>query len=721
MGRNLLDDDEGDEPVLRINESFAQKYEAKKKYEELTKLKTQYGDGYEDDEPPDSESDEEEDEFGELVTPEVDGQIMKTIVSIREKKPEVYDSKVNFFSDDLLSKAGQQWKEKQQAIKAGGKPMRLKDFHRQKLLAGDEEEQEDAKPLTHMEEQEQLKQELKSAFNSFAGDDDEEEDLLKIRTKSEDETKKEEEEYRNFLLENMAGEGGQGIKDWKAFQEVKDDPDEAFLMDYILNRGWMEKGAHKTPTYGEIVGEEADGSEDEEIVEAAEDFERKHNFRFEEEGATDIVTHARNIEGTLRRKDEKRKRQREARAARQEEEKRKKAEELKRLKSLKKEEIREKLKQIQQIAGGDVVGLDEVDLEKDFDPNEHDRKMTEAFGDGYYDAEDANMKPDFGDDIDISDLVGGEGEGGDGVDTGAEEGWDGEWAEGGEGGEEGGEWYGNGQGDNNFIMDADYLPGGEGHEVKEEDTKKKKKDRKGKEKKDKLSLDQYLDEYYQMDYEDMIGDLPTRFKYRPVEADTFGLTPLEILQADDADLNEFYSLKKIAPFRRGELVMKDREKFKKSRKKRLKEFRKKLEERKTEGQDGEAGRKDGWTVGGEGAGVGKKRKREREGGVREETVGPVDKVEVKEEGDVPASEGEKKKKKKKKAADEVKEEVKAEIKEEGGSRNGEGATDGHKKKKFKKTHDQNGFKSNKIGKPGGKGKAGLSADRLASYQMPKKK
>ena len=73
---------------------------------------------------------------------------------------------------------------------------------------------------------------MQSAFHSFAeGGEEEEDDLLTIRTKTDDETKREEEEYRNFLLENMAQEGGQGIKDWKNFQEVKDNPDEAFLME----------------------------------------------------------------------------------------------------------------------------------------------------------------------------------------------------------------------------------------------------------------------------------------------------------------------------------------------------------------------------------------------------------------------------------------------------------------------------------------------------------
>jgi len=41
---------------------------------------------------------EEEDEYGELVTPEIDAQILKTITAIRSKDPKVYDSNTSFFA-----------------------------------------------------------------------------------------------------------------------------------------------------------------------------------------------------------------------------------------------------------------------------------------------------------------------------------------------------------------------------------------------------------------------------------------------------------------------------------------------------------------------------------------------------------------------------------------------------------------------------------------------
>ena len=48
-----------------------------------------------------------------------------------------------------------------------------------------------------------------------------------------------------------------------------------------------------------------------------------------------------------------------------------------------------------------------------------------------------------------------------------------------------------------------------------------------------------MDEYYGLDYEDLIGgDLPTRFKYRQVDPTGYGITDQEILHEDERSLSK---------------------------------------------------------------------------------------------------------------------------------------------------------------------------------------
>ncbi len=64
--------------------------------------------------------------------------------------------------------------------------------------------------------------------------------------------------------------------------------------------------------------------------------------------------------------------------------------------------------------------------------------------------------------------------------------------------------------------------------------------------------------------------MPTRFRYNTTGKSSYGLTPTEILLADDKDLNEYVGLKKLAPYR------KQGDTWDAKRGERLHEFKKKI-------------------------------------------------------------------------------------------------------------------------------------------------
>lgn len=67
--------------------------------------------------------------------------------------------------------------------------------------------------------------------------------------------------------------------------------------------------------------------------------------------------------------------------------------------------------------------------------------------------------------------------------------------------------------------------------------------------------------------------MPTRFKYTKVQPESFALSPVEILLATDAELNQYVGLKKLAPYR------KQGKSWDKTRVERLKEIKHKIKER----------------------------------------------------------------------------------------------------------------------------------------------
>lgn len=95
-----------------------------------------------------------------------------------------------------------------------------------------------------------------------------------------------------------------------------------------------------------------------------------------------MTSHTRQAE-SLRKADESRKSKREAKKERKAAEKASKANDINRLKAAKRQDILDKLKeQIQQISG--KVAVDGVNLEGDFDEEQHQKMMQSMFDEDWY-------------------------------------------------------------------------------------------------------------------------------------------------------------------------------------------------------------------------------------------------------------------------------------------------------------------------------------------------
>ncbi|KAK0607783.1 hypothetical protein LWI29_020463 [Acer saccharum] len=77
----------------------------------------------------------------------------------------------------------------------------------------------------------------------------------------------------------------------------------------------------------------------------------------------------------------------------------------------------------------------------------------------------------------------------------------------------------------------------------------------------KRAKEEMLEEFYKLDYEDTIGDLKTRFKYAKVKPNRYGLKTKEILVLDDKELNQYVSIKKLAPYREKEWKVPDVQRY----------------------------------------------------------------------------------------------------------------------------------------------------------------
>ena len=405
------ENEEGNEG-FKINSAYATSYNRFREKEVYQTLKDRYGEdaargkmdeAMDDD---DDTSGSSEDEDAEELTEEVERDFFKTLASLKNKDPKIYDGKTAFFKESKDDKSPKKSSKKDR----DSGPMFLGDLERKVMTekGGRFEELEDSglarksRTRTYQDEMDEIKREVVSAH--VDGDDDEDEDdLFRVKKKSREELKNEKEEdakkakgYKSWLAgdddddDSNEGEDKEAMRGLRDFWARKDlDKGEKFLKDYILNKRYLEGSSGVRASDDDDPGEgtsrrihdsDADLSEDERTVEKMETFENKYNFRFEEPDADFIRSYPRTVESSLRRQDNSRRKKREETNKRKKEEKERREAELRELKAMKKREIVGKLEQLRKIAGNQDLGFDDDDLEEDFDPEAHDKRMAELFG-----------------------------------------------------------------------------------------------------------------------------------------------------------------------------------------------------------------------------------------------------------------------------------------------------------------------------------------------------
>lgn len=541
-----LDDDEDPASPLTVNQDYARRFTHNKQREALHRLQELQKRGVVDSSDESSEDDDDDDD-GVLPT-RTQLQIFDTLAKIKNRDPSIYSEEARFFDDVDDQESGDFSGKGEEKRKK--KPVYLKDVLASRLIQeGPDFQEEEERPkkkaiVTYGEEQQALKNEfLRSA--EVPNSDDEE--LLQLRKKTTDA------QNNQPQGDGLLAEGELRTKDADIARRLDEyfgrdenlGENEKFLKSYLLNKSWIDEDDGKIPSYEEIVG---DIIEDEEELEDQEKFEAEYNFRFEEALGSQVMGHSRVVEGSVRRKGDTRRQKRENKKERLSNLASERREELKRLKNIKKRDLLEKLEKIRGVAGaktsdsGLLGSLQEEDLEEEFDPEEYDRKMKEVFGEGYYEAQDADdnfeghnldLEEEMPDEDELLSLHQDLNEAGKAGFAAARE--------------RAKELYITETGVDASVEDVNSEDSADNVATRSRSLSKRKK--KGKiSLREKLAFDKQLEEYYKLDYEDMIGDLPTRFKYRQVKANSYGLAASEILRADDKDLNQYVSLKKLAPY-----------------------------------------------------------------------------------------------------------------------------------------------------------------------------
>jgi protein KRI1 len=574
---NLFDgsDSENDDiSKIEINQEYARRFEHNKRREDLHRFEELKKKGVidspshsGDDE---SESESSDDEILKNYNPKSDKDFFDVIIKVKNKDPIIKEKDVKFFESDDSSKdeSGDEKSESKEKKKER-KAKYLKDVVAEHLIEegadfGGEEEETNRKVKGISKSSKGRKDmSLNREETDFVNKDgkktygDEQEDLIREFREAEKEALGDGEEGDFLILKEKAGEDKEDSVDTELEKKLDEyfggdaesNENSRFLRNYFRNKMWLDNKGENLNIEEEDLQEL---SEDEMEIDMQEEYEH----RFQENPGDRVLGHARKVEGSVRKKTNTRKEQRKSKEERMAIAQKEREEELKHLKNVKKQEIQEKVKKIMKTAGiddDDIIPLSAAELEEEFDPEEYDRMMKKAFDEKYYNAEDADPefcsddedmeKPDFEKEDEL---------------LGLPKGWDDE------SGSDGGflaarekalkEKIENTSDDDDDLMEEE----NEKEEIPEEGSSRKRKRKVALLEKARQAM---MDEYYKLDFEDTIGDLKTRFKYTKTKPSKFGISAPEILLMDDKELNQYISLKKLAPYQEEEWKLSKKKRY----------------------------------------------------------------------------------------------------------------------------------------------------------------
>ena len=484
-----------------------------------------------------SSESEPEDEYGKLLTNDVEEGLSKVLKAIKSGDKALFDPKVKFFKEPSKDV------EDKKSDDDEHKPIYLKDYHRMALLETEANEDEEDEELINGNKQEELEGEGDEIIKPYTEQQEADKAALLSEINKEFEDKNEDGDDETFLKKKQTKVD---IADKETQEQDLPDPavdgGEKFLEAYMDKQAWIPTDKSKDLTKGM-------NEDDPEFDDAAERFENAYNFRFEDPHAAEIVSYARSQATMRREKMNSRKKDRKKEQDKRRKEKQDVQRQLKQKKQKKINMVMDRIKEVREAVGKEVPEsviasvFGDILMQEDFDSDEWDQKMNEVF-EKYYGGEEEGgkiEKPQWSDDEE---------------ETEEKEGTD-------------------GSGENEENEDEETVVSKRKQKRVEKHAKRQQKEQLKQVAVDVVEkrASDILDEVQQERGRSKVKE-PVKFRYREVSPESFGLTTRDILFASDTDLNEFVGLKKLAPYRRKNDVEEDKMKF--GKKKRLSEWRKKV-------------------------------------------------------------------------------------------------------------------------------------------------